>query len=83
MGTIRLGIRGRASWWLLRWSVVAYTLRGFILDILVAEVLIFGLVDVVMLWHFEVNRGSDEVEASDGFNGYEVEDRLWESESRE
>lgn len=59
MGTIRLRIRGCASWWLLCRSVVAYPLGCSILDALMAEVLVFGLMDVVVIWHFELYCGSD------------------------
>ena len=52
MGAIRLRIRGCASRWLLRRSVVAYPLGCSILDALMAEVLVFGLMDIVMVWHF-------------------------------
>ena len=53
MLAIRLGVGGGASRWLLSGSVIAYALSCFILNALVAEVLIFGLVDVVVVWHFE------------------------------
>lgn len=67
MGAIRLGIRGCASWWLLRWSIVAYALRCSILDALVGKVLVFGLVNVVVVWHGEVCCVSREAEVIDRF----------------
>ena len=78
MGTIGLGIRGRAGRRLLRWGVVTYALGGFIFDVLVAEVLIFGLVDVVVLGHFEVYFGLEQERASDRFDGCGIGDQLWE-----
>ena len=54
MGAIRLRIGRCASWWILRWGVVADAFGCSILDVLVGEVLVFGLVDVVVFGHFEV-----------------------------